>query len=350
MLNSSTPAVGFDRAPQGSGGLGGTESSVAFSRDQEELLALLLREQADPAERSGNEVRVQAEDSSVLIPIKPSGHLPPIFCVGVFHFNAFAKSLPAALPVWGLLGDDLDENGAYMQRIPELATMYVREIRRAYPSGPYHIFGFCFGGLVAYEMACQLERVGAPVGIVTLLESYPANGEELAGTTDGLSGPMRQSRIAKHALRARNEGTKYVKEWTRHRIAFEKRRFRIAWTGALAKAYGMTGRRTPNWLRGAAMREPEIASGLVYKPGTFEGDLRLIVCSCRDERPDSRQEVLLELGDQWKAYAIGKVDVITYDTRGHDDLLKPPLVKDLSDRIAGFFTDGAESGMNPITA
>jgi hypothetical protein len=37
--------------------------------------------------------------------------------------------------------------------IENLAARHVRAIKKARSSGPYHLCGFCFGGLVAYEIA-----------------------------------------------------------------------------------------------------------------------------------------------------------------------------------------------------
>jgi thioesterase domain-containing protein len=47
-------------------------------------------------------------------------------------------------------------------------------MRSAQPQGPYFLLGLCHGGLVAYEMACQLERGGERVALLALLDSYPS--------------------------------------------------------------------------------------------------------------------------------------------------------------------------------
>jgi len=40
------------------------------------------------------------------------------------------------------------------------------------PVGPYYFFGFSFGGIIAYEMACQLIANGEEVNFIGLLDTY----------------------------------------------------------------------------------------------------------------------------------------------------------------------------------
>ena len=43
--------------------------------------------------------------------------------------------------------------------------------------GPYRIGGYSFGGLVAYEMAQQLEAQGESVALLALFDAYPGKVE-----------------------------------------------------------------------------------------------------------------------------------------------------------------------------
>jgi amino acid adenylation domain-containing protein len=68
-----------------------------------------------------------------------------------------------------------------------LVTDYTRRIRAVQPTGPYELAGWSMGGVVAFEIARQLERDGAPVRLLVLLDApfaipadYAADGAELA--------------------------------------------------------------------------------------------------------------------------------------------------------------------------
>jgi thioesterase domain-containing protein len=45
------------------------------------------------------------------------------------------------------------------------------------PNGPYRVAGFCVGGVVAYEMARQLQQAGETVQSLVLIDSTPVNAQ-----------------------------------------------------------------------------------------------------------------------------------------------------------------------------
>ncbi|MEM9153124.1 MAG: thioesterase domain-containing protein, partial [Cyanobacteria bacterium P01_F01_bin.3] len=59
-------------------------------------------------------------------------------------------------------------------RMETLAADYVAQIRQVQPNGPYLISGLCAGGIVAFEMALQLEQLGETV-ILSAMDA-PAPG------------------------------------------------------------------------------------------------------------------------------------------------------------------------------
>jgi thioesterase domain-containing protein len=63
--------------------------------------------------------------------------------------------------------------------IEEMAAYYVDEILTIQPltSLPYFLGGYSFGGLVAFEMARQLQARGGSVALLALLDSYPSKQE-----------------------------------------------------------------------------------------------------------------------------------------------------------------------------
>jgi thioesterase domain-containing protein len=64
----------------------------------------------------------------------------------------------AVLDQWNLYHRDDIKNG-----IPEIARKYIGVLREHQPHGPYYLGGWCYGGLIAYEMACQLKEMGEQV-------------------------------------------------------------------------------------------------------------------------------------------------------------------------------------------
>lgn len=100
-------------------------------------------------------------------------------------YGPLVHRLGADQPVYGLQSLGLDRRTAPLTSIPDMAAHYVAEIRSVQPHGPYLLGGFCFGGVVALEMASQLRHDGEDVALVALLHARPygedAGARELFG-------------------------------------------------------------------------------------------------------------------------------------------------------------------------
>jgi amino acid adenylation domain-containing protein len=105
------------------------------------------------------------------------GH-PPLFCLfGVTLYQDLALGLTEDRPVFGvhipfryMPGKDARPS---LQHIGE---RYVELIRSLQSEGPYHLLGLCFGGVVAYEVARQLQAAGKSVAMVTIIDAVLPHG------------------------------------------------------------------------------------------------------------------------------------------------------------------------------
>jgi amino acid adenylation domain-containing protein len=59
--------------------------------------------------------------------------------------------------------------------LAEIGQRYVSLIRSHQPHGPYELLGLCFGGIVAYEVARQLEAAGEQVATVAVIDAVLPN-------------------------------------------------------------------------------------------------------------------------------------------------------------------------------
>ena len=117
---------------------------------------------------------------SSLVAIQPEGSKPPFFCVhgvggNVVGFNELARHMKPDYPFYGLQSQGLDGKNPCHTRIEDMAAHYLDEIRTVQPEGPYQLGGFSLGGLVAYEMACQLRARGEDVSLLVLFDTYASN-------------------------------------------------------------------------------------------------------------------------------------------------------------------------------
>lgn len=113
---------------------------------------------------------------SPLVPLKASGSKPPFFCVHpvfgvVFPYWQLAHHLDREQPFYGLQPFGLDGKQPAYTRIEDMATAYINAIRIQQPIGPYQLGGWSFGGLVAFEMARQLQQAGEQVSLLAILDT-----------------------------------------------------------------------------------------------------------------------------------------------------------------------------------
>ncbi|MCC8538929.1 amino acid adenylation domain-containing protein [Xanthomonas codiaei] len=112
---------------------------------------------------------------SAVVSVRTTGSQRPLFLVHDFtgmdlYFSALGQHISADVPIYGLSAIPLGEpQPASME---ELATRLLASLRAMQPQGPYRIAGWSFGGLLAYEMACQLLACNEQVDFVGLIDTY----------------------------------------------------------------------------------------------------------------------------------------------------------------------------------
>jgi len=182
--------------------------AAVFRAPTIESLALLLRREEDLS-------------SFPLITIQPHGSLTPVFFVhpaggSVFSYFALARALGTERPFYALEGTSTDRGptavdgstdewlglamrGSARGEVEWIAANYVEAVRTVQPEGPYLLGGWSTGGVLAFEMARQLQARGAEVALVTLLDSAAPGNKDcvvndnpamLAGFAVNLGVPM----------------------------------------------------------------------------------------------------------------------------------------------------------------
>ncbi|MGC0314341.1 amino acid adenylation domain-containing protein [Kitasatospora acidiphila] len=121
-----------------------------------------------------------------LMPLRRDGELPPLFCVhaGYGVGLGYSRLLPhlAGRPVYALQAASLTRSEGLPETVEQMAADYVALIRAVQPSGPYHLLGHSFGGLVVYAMAEHLQGLGEEVALLGIMDSYAYADYTVSGT------------------------------------------------------------------------------------------------------------------------------------------------------------------------
>ena len=145
--------------------------STIFQNGTIEQQATLLRQQTT------------VQTWSPLVAIQPHGTKPPLFCVhpgggSVINYVNLANALGSDQPFYGLEALGFDEGQQPQNRVEQMATDYIKALQTIQPHGPYFLAAWCFGCLVAFEMATQLQTQGEKISFLGFLDIYDFSIDE----------------------------------------------------------------------------------------------------------------------------------------------------------------------------
>jgi len=242
-----------------------------------------------------------AGDLAVLLPLRPSGSLPPLFCVhpaaGVsWVYSGLLRYVEPDRPVYGLQSRGFTDPGADPS-VEKMVLDYLAEIRSVQPHGPYHLLGWSLGANVVHGLAATLRAAGERVSLLAVMDGYPVapvpDAEPLAADDprslatlldslgvdmSGRDGPLCPADLTR--LAAGEGGPLYG--------------FPAAGLAALPRVFAGNGN--------ALVR---------YRTGHYDGDLLLFRAATSTSDPQS-----------WRAHVGGSVEIHTVDCR-HGDMLRP---------------------------
>jgi amino acid adenylation domain-containing protein len=250
-----------------------------------------------------------------LVPIKASGSKPPFFCVhgvggNIVEFQDLLRYIPSDQPLIGIQAQGLDGKGPRHKTVEEMSAHYLQEIVQFQSQGPYYLGGSSFGGLVALEVARQLQKHGQQIALLAMFDTRaPGYPKWLPNTSAwGKRLSLWQFRLNLHwtnFLAAKGYAKlEYIKvklnrlwnrRWRYRRLVRERVRATL-----------------DNWFHPRAIREVRKAGHEAsndYRCEPYEGKVTLLRAM---EQPPG---IIEDRTNGWAAYAQGGVEV--HDVPGH---------------------------------
>jgi thioesterase domain-containing protein len=118
----------------------------------------------------------RSRSDDLLVTLKPGDGLPPVFFIhgvggNVTEMLPTARRVPYGGAMIGIRARGLVRGETPHSSVHAMAAEYLKEIKHRQPVGPYHLCGYSFGGLVAFEIARQLSESGNEVAFVGLFDT-----------------------------------------------------------------------------------------------------------------------------------------------------------------------------------
>ncbi|MCX4813995.1 amino acid adenylation domain-containing protein [Streptomyces sp. NBC_01239] len=102
----------------------------------------------------------------------------------VFCYVELTRHLPPGRPVLAIEAPGIQNEGEAEISVEAMATRYIDLLREVQPNGPYALGGWCFGGVIAYEVAGQLRAEGEEIEFIIGIDSRAPVEENIPESAD----------------------------------------------------------------------------------------------------------------------------------------------------------------------
>lgn len=216
----------------------------------------------------------------------------PVFMVHGDKANSLLpKYLPNSIPFWAFYHMRFDGKKLKYKSVSEIAAMYLKELRKVQPIGPYFLSGFSLGGMYAFEMAQQLSSEGEKVKALVMIDSK----------SHTIDGPKKYH----------NQQFK----WTESKFTRIPRKI---YKKMIVKVASKLNLPIPESQKPFYILEQYRKGRRFYDPATYKGDITLIRSTIHNF--EDRY-----LG--WKPFVDGNINIIDIETNHHDLTLEPKIVE-----------------------
>ncbi|GBG35928.1 hypothetical protein NJB14197_41400 [Mycobacterium montefiorense] len=220
-----------------------------------------------------------------------------------------------------------------------MAANYADRLQARYPDGPYKILGWSFGGVVAHELAVELQRRGCEVQSLVLLDpvfsAHKLMAKMTANRAVAKNHTLDESQVLEHILRTNRIDIPERSEPLTYRQAAE-----------LAQQQGVMFGLPPQQLL-AFMAQSVTANQLhlaEHEPGVFDGDM--VIFSAARARSDNGDGHRRRRGQRigrvarsqqrvWRPYVAGEIATYSVDST-HLEMLTADSLSEYGEQLKLF--------------
>jgi amino acid adenylation domain-containing protein len=259
-----------------------------------------------------------------IVPMRSGDNRQPLFLIhaggpSVLFYQPLVQELQSDRAIYGIESAFLQAKRPDLNTIELVAQEYLQQIRALQPQGPYHFAGSSFGGIVAYEMAQQLQQAGERVAALILFDrATPLDRYYLLGGPDGQT--MLQALFTLKRT--------FITQSLRRLLPLSMRQWYWRMQGRRYRWARKLGLKIANHRQEIYCRHIEILESYMPKPYSDQ------VCIIRAQA-SPKCEPLLKPDLGWSAYA--KIQVWV-NSGGHMSMFDRPHVELLAQQIDEILT------------
>jgi amino acid adenylation domain-containing protein len=276
-----------------------------------------------------------AEGTGDLVPLRATGSKPPLFCIyGILLYQPLVNRLDPDQPVYGVYLQEevelirtgqFDQFNSVFATVPTIAARYLEAIRAFCPHGPYYLAGESFGGVVAYEMAQQLQAAGEEVALVALFDSWMTS-------SGGAETPMTR-RVMQHIQLLSERGLSYLTQRVQRRTEIIRRKIlsNLPWVYKKANSSAASvSQALSETVQKDIRAEVQSRASQAYTPKPYAGRLVLFRAMQREAFEYANS---YDMG--WGPLAANGLDI--FEVPGdHLGILKEPNVPVLAEKLQSY--------------
>lgn len=193
-------------------------------------------------------------------PSQPHGTKLPFFCVhgaggDVLWYKELAHLLGPNQPFYGIESPGLEDRQEPDLPLEALASFYLESVRSVQASGPYALGGYSMGGVVAFEMARQLQAQGESVALLAILDAW-SPGSHLPFFSKSLRLIGRFIRLDRQA-----------------KVVFLREKWE--WIKLILREYSLLGICNPQVRQLRQLKRTNVQASRAYLPQVYAGKLTL---------------------------------------------------------------------------
>ena len=284
-----------------------------------------------------------------LVRLRDGGDKPPVFLIHdgdgeTMLYRNLALLLKPDHAVFGLQPRGWENVPMAQTRLTEIAAAHLERIQSAQPHGPYLLGGMCAGGVIAFEVARQLQGQGERVAMVALIDAADVAAPpkvwrfvtERAQSFAKVFHPEQPLPLGRRVLTILVKALRKARNLTMCLIQEQFESLRDETRMRLFRYYLDRGRRLPWFLKQIPVRAVYLFAEKRYRPeGPFDGQLVLF----RATQGTGADEPYIDRYDDplfgWERRA--SRGVVAYDVPGgHSSMLQEPNVRVLARQMQDY--------------